>query len=101
MDALPPLNWIRAFDAAAEGLGVVIGHESLVARELAGGRLIAPFDLRTPVSHGYAAIVPRWSKKRTDVDEFVDWLVSECVDSEKGARWKRECLADSSHAMST
>ena len=90
-----------AIEAAAEGLGVVIGHESLVARELAGGRLMAPFDVRMPVPHGYAVIVPRWSNGRTDVGEFVDWLTSECADSEKVAGWKKERLADASHDLLT
>ncbi len=63
-----------AVEAAVEGLGIAIGHDRLVARELENGRLIAPFDLRIPSPRGYAVVVPRWSSKRQDVGDFVEWL---------------------------
>jgi len=66
-----------AVEAAAEGLGVAIGHHTLVARDLEAGRLIAPFDLQVPAPRGYAVMVPRWSSGKPGVSDFVDWLQSE------------------------
>ncbi len=66
-----------AVEAACEGLGAVVGHQPLVARELAAGRLVEPFDLRIPASRGYAIIVPRWSSGKPGVSDFVDWLRDE------------------------
>jgi len=63
-----------AVEAAVEGLGIAIGHQALVARELESERLIAPFDLRIPAPHGYAVIAPVWSSKRQDVGDFINWL---------------------------
>lgn len=66
-----------AIEAAIEGAGVVIGHQALVARDMANGRLVAPFDLRIPAPHQYAVLVPNWSRQRPDVAGFVDWLRGE------------------------
>lgn len=68
-----------AVEAAVEGLGVAIGHDPLVARDLRSGRLVAPFDLRVPAPRGYAIILPSWSRKRRDVSDFVDWLQDEAA----------------------
>lgn len=68
-----------AVEAAVEGLGVAIGHDPLVARELESGRLVAPFDLRVPAPRRYAAITPQWSRNRPDVRDFIDWLRAEAA----------------------
>jgi DNA-binding transcriptional LysR family regulator len=41
-----------AVEEAAGGAGVLIGHESLVARHLASGALVAPFALRITLPGG-------------------------------------------------
>jgi len=66
-----------AVEAAIEGLGVVIGHESLIDRDLKGGRLVAPFGHRVLAPHRYVAIVPNWSLGRRHVTRFLDWLKDE------------------------
>ena len=66
-----------AVEAAIEGLGVVIGHRSLIARDIEAGRLVAPFGQRVAAPHRYAAIVPAWSLGRRHVDRFLDWLRDE------------------------
>jgi len=63
-----------AVAAAVEGLGIAMGHQTLIAKELESKRLVAPFDLRIRVPHGYAVIVPAWSSKQLDVGEFIEWL---------------------------
>jgi len=71
-----------AVEAAAEGLGVVMGHGALIARELASGRLTAPFDLYVPVPHGYAVIVPKGNEDRPHVARMAEWLNEEVTESE-------------------
>lgn len=63
-----------AVEAAIEGLGVVMGHDPLVARELESGRLIAPFAQRVAAPRGYAMIVPAWTRRHRAVTAFTDWL---------------------------
>jgi len=67
-----------AVEAAVEGLGVVMGHAALVAREMDAGRLVAPLGLSVPVPHGYAAMVPLEPGARRAVGPFVDWLKDQC-----------------------
>lgn len=42
-----------AIDAAINGKGVVLGQGSMIAQDLAAGRLVCPFDLRLPLPEPY------------------------------------------------
>jgi LysR family transcriptional regulator, glycine cleavage system transcriptional activator len=66
-----------AVAAALEGQGVLMGHQSLVARELEVGRLVAPFDLAIKAPHRYVAVFEGKHATRTPVFEFLDWLLNE------------------------
>lgn len=72
-------NAAMAYQAAAEGLGVMVGLFAFVRDDLAAGRLVAPFDLRVPTQGGYFMA---W---RTDcavplrVREFENWLAGEAA----------------------
>ena len=41
-------DWMLAMQAAIEGQGVVLGRSALVANDLAGGRLVRPFNVSVP-----------------------------------------------------
>lgn len=75
-------NAAMAYQAAAEGLGVMVGLLAFVRDDLAAGRLVAPFDLRVPTQGGYFMA---W---RTDcvvpqrVREFENWLAGEAAMAE-------------------
>ncbi|HEY8615471.1 LysR substrate-binding domain-containing protein [Phenylobacterium sp.] len=58
-------------EAALSGMGVVLVEKRLVARELAEGRLIAPYGF-TPFPDGLAAIVAD-AAPRGPVDAFLAW----------------------------
>ncbi len=63
--------------AAVRGLGVAMGHASLVADELASGKLVAPFRLRVPAPRQYYLVHPGWAAHRPAVRAFRDWLLAE------------------------
>lgn len=42
-----------AIDAAINGLGVVLGQMSMIAQDLAAGRLVRPFDISLPLPEPY------------------------------------------------
>lgn len=66
-----------ALDAAAEGLGVILGVPALAAGDLAAGRLVAPFALRIPARHAYYLVCPEASVKRPEITSFREWLLRE------------------------
>lgn len=43
----------HALDAAIDGAGIVLGRLTLAARDIAAGRLVAPFDLMLPSRAGF------------------------------------------------
>ncbi|HEY2710007.1 MAG TPA: LysR substrate-binding domain-containing protein [Caulobacteraceae bacterium] len=66
-----------ALEAAAEGHGVALGCVLARSRQLAGGKLVAPFDLE--LATGRRAYVT-WSDDSRDnaaTSAFIDWLVQE------------------------
>ncbi|HPD92332.1 MAG TPA: LysR substrate-binding domain-containing protein [Pararhodobacter sp.] len=67
---------LAAFELAAQGAGVALGRKSLAAHALASGRLIAPFDLATPIDEAFHLIVPAGGTNHPDADAFVGWLLS-------------------------
>lgn len=72
-------NAAMAYQAAAEGLGVMVGLLAFVRDDLAAGRLVAPFDLRVPTDGGYFMA---WRTDRAvpqRVRDFEDWLAREAA----------------------
>lgn len=68
-----------AYEAALEGYGVVIAQKALVERELAEGRLVAPFDLVVDLGpHTYYFVLPPETYKRPSpaLDRFRCWVAS-------------------------
>ena len=63
--------------AAVRGEGVVLGRSALVADELAGGRLVRPFELSLPAGFAYYVVYPQRALQRPSVKAFRDWLMAE------------------------
>ena len=65
-----------AIQAAIEGQGIALGDSTLVADDLAAGRLIKPFDLtlQGPPQFAYFLISPRGLAKDAIESVFRDWL---------------------------
>ncbi len=70
---------MSAVQAALAGQGVALGNTSLVADDLAAGRLVRPFDLRLKGSpqFAYHLVVPRATADRPLVRAFRDWVLAE------------------------
>lgn len=66
-----------ALEAAAEGMGVVLGMPALAGSDLASGRLIAPLALSLPLKFGYHIVSDPDAAQRSDVAAFRDWLLAE------------------------
>lgn len=72
-------NAAMAYQAAAEGLGVMVGLLAFVREDLAAGRLVEPFDLRVPTEGGYFMA---WRTDRAvpqRVRDFEHWLAGEAA----------------------
>lgn len=69
---------VLAMEAAADGLGVVLGMRELAAHDLAAGRLVAPFELCLELPLGYYAVSPEAAAERSKVAIFRSWLLEEC-----------------------
>jgi LysR family transcriptional regulator, glycine cleavage system transcriptional activator len=67
----------HAIQAAVRGEGVVLGRSTLVADDLAAGRLVRPFELSLPAGFAYYLVYPPRSLQRPNVKVFRDWLISE------------------------
>jgi LysR family glycine cleavage system transcriptional activator len=67
----------HAIQAAVRSEGVVLGRSTLVADELAGGRLVRPFELSLPAGFAYYLVYPPRALQRPSVKAFRDWLVAE------------------------
>ena len=61
--------------AAAEGEGVALGRSVLVADDLAGGRLVAPFDTRISASFSYWFVTPAKAAPSRKVETIRSWLL--------------------------
>ncbi len=68
---------IMAIQLALAGKGVALGRSPLIQRELADGRLVAPFTLKLDTKAGYWVVHRRRSSEQRKVLAFKNWLVSE------------------------
>ncbi|MBR0682797.1 LysR family transcriptional regulator [Roseomonas eburnea] len=64
-------------EAAAQGLGIALMPRFLVAEELAGGRLVVPFDQPLDAGEGYVLAYPEASADLPALRSFRDWLLAE------------------------
>jgi LysR family transcriptional regulator, glycine cleavage system transcriptional activator len=64
-------------DAAAAGHGVALGLSTIVAADLAAGRLIKPFAVDVPTPFAYYIVCPPVTAERPKVEAFRRWLRAE------------------------
>ena len=68
--------------AAVNGDGVALGRSRLVASEIAGGRLVKPFELSLPATFSYFIVSPEGEKDRPKIAAFRDWILAEVARDE-------------------
>lgn len=67
----------HAMDAALDNAGVVLGRFLVASRELAAGRLVAPFALTLPLPGVYRFLCPPDAERSPHLAAFLAWLESE------------------------
>jgi LysR family glycine cleavage system transcriptional activator len=73
-----------AVQAAIDGHGVALGETTLVADDIAAGRLVKPFELslRSPAQFAYHVITRRDLSERPMTRAFRDWIIAEAAASQ-------------------
>lgn len=74
-----------AFEAAAAGLGIAMGHRALIAQDLKQGRLVEPFDFELPSESAYYLAFPEDRLGQPRIMAFREWLLAEAARSDDGA----------------
>jgi DNA-binding transcriptional LysR family regulator len=65
------------FEAAARGLGIVLGRQPLVDDDVAAGRLVPVVDRVIPTGGGYWLVTSQTEFQKPEVKKFRRWLLSE------------------------
>ncbi|MGQ0696942.1 MAG: transcriptional regulator GcvA [Panacagrimonas sp.] len=80
----PTFNQVAmAMEAAADGLGVVLGIPVVAAADLEAGRLVMPFSLSLPMAAAYYLIHTEKAAREPAVAALREWLVAEA----RNERW--------------
>lgn len=74
-----------AVAAAVGGLGVLIGHDTLVDRELSSGALVRPFTEEVSARYPHYVVWPTWVERRPSVRSFVSWVLAEAGETRHAA----------------
>lgn len=70
-------NADHAIDAALAGAGVALGRRALVVKDLADGRLVAPFPVALVSRARFWFLCIEGAQSRDTVSAFRDWILSE------------------------
>lgn len=95
----PPVNWIawfemmgvdvtpnygprfsqadHAVDAALAGVGVVLGRRALIIKDLAEGRLVAPYPYPLRTGARFRFLCTQGAETRSQIIAFRDWILQE------------------------
>ena len=70
-------NTPLTLEAAVTGMGVALADQRLVAKELASGQLVTPFDIALPSESAYYLIYPEERADNPKLVAFREWLLGE------------------------
>jgi len=79
-------NSALAYQAAIDGVGVVIAQRSFIDEDLRNGRLVAPFALQVPADGSYYFAYPAERPKCDRVAAFEEWILREAIKMEESLR---------------
>lgn len=63
--------------AAVAGLGIAIGHDTLIAQDVAEGRLVQAWPFDVPMAAGYHLVLPSRGRTNPSVAALAGWLLKE------------------------
>ena len=78
-------NSALSYQAAIEGVGVVVAQRAFVEEDLRVGRLVAPFTLRASTTGAYYIAYRSERAKPARIQRFEDWIVREALQIEEAA----------------
>jgi len=67
----------HAIDATMAGVGVALGRRALVIKDLAEGRLVAPYGIALGTEAHFRFLCPEGSQDRPQIAVFRDWILDE------------------------
>jgi LysR family glycine cleavage system transcriptional activator len=67
----------HATDAALAGAGVVLGRRALVIKDLAEGRLVAPYNAALATGARFWFLCPKSAQDRPQIVAFKEWIMRE------------------------
>ncbi|GAA6159322.1 transcriptional regulator GcvA [Ruegeria sp. HU-ET01832] len=70
-------NADHAIDAAVAGVGVVLGRRAMIIKDLAEGRLVAPFKVAIETMGRFRFLCLKGAENRPQIAAFRDWFMSE------------------------
>ncbi|WP_293572866.1 transcriptional regulator GcvA [Phaeobacter sp.] len=70
-------NADHAVDAALAGAGVVLGRRALVVKDIAEGRLVAPFKTALTGKAHFSFLCQKGAENRPQIVAFRDWILAE------------------------
>lgn len=76
--------------AAVAGLGIAIGHDTLIAHDVMQGKLVEAWPFYVPMAAGYHLVRPQRSKASAHVKAVADWMLTEAgMFRETAGSWRR------------
>ena len=63
--------------AAVAGAGIAMGHDVLVAHDVAEGRLVEAWPFHVPMAAGYHLLLPKGGRGNEDARAMAEWLLRE------------------------
>ena len=70
-------NVSLALTAAIDGQGVVLSMKALASDDIAGGRLVVPFNIGLPLEYAYYLITLKEVTDHSHTSAFRDWIIEE------------------------
>lgn len=67
----------HAIDAALAGVGIVLGRRALVVKDLADGRLVAPFPVAIETGARFRFLCAKGTENRPQISAFRHWMITE------------------------
>lgn len=67
----------HALDAALAGVGIVLGRRALVVKDLADGRLVAPFPTALQTGVRFRFLCAQGAQDRPQIAAFREWMMTE------------------------
>jgi LysR family glycine cleavage system transcriptional activator len=71
-----------ALQAAIAGQGVILGSKPVLARLVAAGLLVDPFNVKVTTDIGYDLVTTERAKLRPEVQYFINWITAEAGSAE-------------------